>query len=334
MNARLHKWTSCRPKCHRAISAGDSIRESTLNHAQDRQTPDVQVETRGEVPPDMAEYARSKILIVASHTRKPIPSAEVKLTQAVRQTTLDNARPDRGAYAPVETATAKAALNVNGRPARAHAAAESMHGAIDLLKDRLEKQLARTERHWKARRGAMPVKEPPEWRRSVPVGQHWKEHRGGRPVVVSDEWRHGSEPSHPLDHYPRPADERQLVRHRSFSLVQETPDEAAFEMESMDYDFHLFNDIVSGQDTVIYRGNPRGYRIAQVHPRPDLISPDTAVPLTVSPIPAPLMGVPEAEERLDMTRFPFAFFADETTGRGSVLYHRYDGHYGLITPAE
>jgi hypothetical protein len=28
------------------------------------------------------------------------------------------------------------------------------------------------------------------------------------------------------------------------------------------------------------------------------------------------------------------FFADETTGRGNVLYHRYDGHYGLITPVE
>ncbi len=27
-------------------------------------------------------------------------------------------------------------------------------------------------------------------------------------------------------------------------------------------------------------------------------------------------------------------FADDTTRRGNVLYHRYDGHYGLITPAE
>ncbi|WP_157536105.1 hypothetical protein [Kitasatospora mediocidica] len=25
--------------------------------------------------------------------------------------------------------------------------------------------------------------------------------------------------------------------------------------------------------------------------------------------------------------------ADAATGRGNVLYHRYDGHYGLITPA-
>ena len=31
--------------------------------------------------------------------------------------------------------------------------------------------------------------------------------------------------------------------------------------------------------------------------------------------------------------FPFLFFIDAAPGRASVLYHRYDGHYGLITPA-
>jgi hypothetical protein len=27
------------------------------------------------------------------------------------------------------------------------------------------------------------------------------------------------------------------------------------------------------------------------------------------------------------------FFIDAATGRGSVVYHRYDGHYGLLVPA-
>ena len=31
---------------------------------------------------------------------------------------------------------------------------------------------------------------------------------------------------------------------------------------------------------------------------------------------------------------PFLFFRRATQGRGALLYHRYDGHYGLITPAE
>ena len=28
----------------------------------------------------------------------------------------------------------------------------------------------------------------------------------------------------------------------------------------------------------------------------------------------------------------FLFFENAATGRGSVLYRRYDGHYGLIEP--
>ena len=30
------------------------------------------------------------------------------------------------------------------------------------------------------------------------------------------------------------------------------------------------------------------------------------------------------------TGLPFLFYLDGDHGRGAVLYHRYDGHYGLI----
>ncbi|MGW7355186.1 sigma 54 modulation/S30EA ribosomal C-terminal domain-containing protein [Streptomyces sp. NPDC054802] len=55
--------------------------------------------------------------------------------------------------------------------------------------------------------------------------------------------------------------------------------------------------------------------------------------LSVSTAPVPTSGVDEAVQRLHLTGLPFVFFRDTGTGRGSVLYHRYDGHYGLITPA-
>ncbi len=61
---------------------------------------------------------------------------------------------------------------------------------------------------------------------------------------------------------------------------------------------------------------------------------EATVPLTVSKQPAPRLAVADAKQRLDITGLPFVFFADESTGRGGALYHRYDGHYGLITPAE
>ncbi|MEU9044774.1 MULTISPECIES: sigma 54 modulation/S30EA ribosomal C-terminal domain-containing protein [unclassified Kitasatospora] len=47
------------------------------------------------------------------------------------------------------------------------------------------------------------------------------------------------------------------------------------------------------------------------------------------------LDLPEGSMRpIDLTGLPFVFFTDTATSRGNVLYHRYDGHYGLITPAQ
>ncbi len=40
----------------------------------------------------------------------------------------------------------------------------------------------------------------------------------------------------------------------------------------------------------------------------------------------------EAIQLLDGADWPFVFFRNPTTDRGNVIYRRYDGHYGLITP--
>lgn len=54
--------------------------------------------------------------------------------------------------------------------------------------------------------------------------------------------------------------------------------------------------------------------------------------LTVNAIAAPRLAPSEARKELDALDSPFMFFADEDTGRGNVLYRRYDGDYGLIVP--
>jgi hypothetical protein len=43
------------------------------------------------------------------------------------------------------------------------------------------------------------------------------------------------------------------------------------------------------------------------------------------------MSLRSALERLELSGAAFVFFVDEATGRGAVVYRRYDGHYGLIT---
>ncbi|WP_433228064.1 ribosome hibernation promotion factor [Actinomadura formosensis] len=264
-----------------------------MKRSTTRAAPEVAVEHRGAVPDGSADYARSKVTAVFGHAPEPVLFARVRLTMAADPAV---ARP----------ALAQANLDVNGRLVRAQVAAETMPEAIDRLHDRLLHRLRRISRHWEARRGAQPL-----------PGPH--------------EWRHDAEPAQRPDYYPRPVEERELIRHKSFTLASESPDEAAFDMESLDYGFLLFTDVETGQDSVIYhRGE--GYRLAQVTPREDRHDP-VAVPLTISPHPPPRLSVPAAIQRLESIGLPWVFFLDDGTARGNVLYHRYDGHYGLITPA-
>ena len=115
------------------------------------------------------------------------------------------------------------------------------------------------------------------------------------------------------------------------TTMAETLEEAAAELVLLDYDFHLFTERSTGQDSTIYR-TPGGYQLAMADPKPGRLGPLPGS-VTVSLLPAPRLTVQEATGRLDAAGQPFTFFVDARTGRGSLVYHRYDGHYGLLVPA-
>src|SRR5690606_26951060 len=104
-------------------------------------------------------------------------------------------------------------------------------------------------------------------------------------------------------------------------------------MELLDYDFHLFTEEGTGMASVLYREGPTGYRLSQVAPTSEDQLAPFELPVTISSTPPPCLTVDQATERLNLTGLPFLFFIDAAQGRASVLYRRYDGHYGLITPA-
>jgi hypothetical protein len=192
-------------------------------------------------------------------------------------------------------ALAQATLVVDGRPVRAQVAAAFALEAVRLLRTRLGEQAARLT--------------GPGTPRPWPVDDRT------RPVPL-----------------PRPAGRRDVVRHKAFALRTCTPDQGVLTMDLMDYDFHLFVDADTGQDSVVYRTGPTGYRLARLE---GMAPPSTpmSVPLTVNVHPVPRLDTRGARDLLDATELPFRFFRDDTTGRGSVLYRRCDGHYGLLAPA-
>jgi ribosome-associated translation inhibitor RaiA len=89
-------------------------------------TPDFEIQVHGDhqIGDDDREYARRKVARVAERARGPILFAKVDLH--------DESNPSRS-----RPAEAKAVLDVNGTPIRAHVNAATVHEAIDLLEDRL-----------------------------------------------------------------------------------------------------------------------------------------------------------------------------------------------------
>ena len=202
-------------------------------------------------------------------------------------------------------AVAQATIDLNGRILRAQAAGATMREAVEHMAARLRVRLDRSARDWSARRGTLPVPEP-------------------------GEWRHQSIPAHRPAYFSRPPDARAVIRRPGYAAHPMTPEEAVAELELLDYDFHLFTERSTGEDSVLYRVGDR-YRLAQVRPKPNRLGPLPAA-VTLSEHPAPVLRLAEAIGRLDLLGQPFVFFVNPDTGGASLLYHRYDGNYGLIDP--
>lgn len=119
-----------------------------------------------------------------------------------------------------------------------------------------------------------------------------------------------------------------VVRHKEPALVWCSPEAAARTMDAMDYDIHLFTDPATETDAVVYRVGPTGYRLARTVPA----GPPgrRTSPITLSPYGAPRLTQAQAVDRLAGAELPFLFFAHPDSGRGRVLYRRFDGGLGLI----
>ena len=129
-------------------------------------------------------------------------------------------------------------------------------------------------------------------------------------------------------HFPRPAEQRQIIRRKTFALHPMTPDEAAFTMDVLGHDFFLFTDSATGRDALIHR-LPGGRYGLRGRSGVQLPTPGSAG--LVPEGPAPSLSAEQAVQHLDLGGDPFVFYLDRATGRGQVIYRRYDGNYGLIT---
>jgi hypothetical protein len=128
-----------------------------------------------------------------------------------------------------------------------------------------------------------------------------------------------------------PTSRREIRREKQVHPMRTDPASAATVMDVMDYDFHLFVDTDTDEDSVVYRAGPTGYRLARME---CMAFPTVSggVPWTVNVHAIPRLSTYQAVGRLNDTDLPFRFFRHAATGRGAVIYRRLDGHYGLLVP--
>ena len=238
-------------------------------------------------------YARKKVAALAKVAPARVLHARVLLGRAADPAV---ARP----------AVAEALLDLDGRPVRARVSARRLHEAVDLLEARLRHRVE----HLASQRRTL--------------------HRSAG-LAETGAWRHTDLPTRRPARFPRPPGERQVLRHATFARRPLSVDEAAGELALLDYGFHLFTEAGTGRDAVLWRRpqGPFGLSVAGQQ-APDL----TGCTVPVEPQPPPAARTErQAIELLDLSDAPFVFSVDPATGRGTVVYRRSDGHYGLLTPA-
>jgi ribosome-associated translation inhibitor RaiA len=247
----------------------------------------------GEVPESVLDFAREKVGAVLRLAPAPVLFARVTLAH---EAAPDIQRP----------AVAKALLDVNGQPVRAHVAAGSFDEAVDLLEAKLRHGLEILAEKRQAIR-----------------------HEPARPTAGS--WRHGMLPTARPEWFPRPVEERQLVRRKAYVLNRQTVGEAAEDLELLDQDWVLFTEQATGADAVLEHLDG-GYRLTLASATtPTSVDLDESVEVCAG---VPRMELDGALTLLDELDTPLVFFIDCDTGRGRVVYRRYDGHYGSLTRAE
>jgi ribosome-associated translation inhibitor RaiA len=250
------------------------------------------VRTGARIDDAMVTYAKRKVRAAARSSPSPVLFGRIKIRH----------EPHRSIERPIVVA---ATLDVNGYPVRAHAAGHIAMEAIDLLEERLRQQLL--EAHQR-------------------IAFLRRRHTG---VASLGEWRHGDAPTARPGFFPRPAEERQVMRTKTVSLDRCTPEVAAVQMEMLDHDFHLFVDSATGREALVQRLSDGDYALSRAPGGAE--EPHDVVQFHAGPRP-PTLTLESAVESLDETDAPFLFFVDVSTSRGAVLYRRSDGHYGVVHP--
>ena len=164
-----------------------------------------------DIPEDLVERAGDHIATLATHLRRPVLFARVKLDRSKDPAVL-------------QPFYAEGTIDVDGAMVRAAATGASMKEAIDRLRDRLQQKIESAADRENSRTDRM----------AAPVG----------------EWRHENLASVRVPVLDRPIGERDIVRRKAVSSQPIALDDAVWQLIQGDYDFWLFRDLETDRDAL------------------------------------------------------------------------------------
>ena len=183
-----------------------------------------------EITPALREYTNTKLERATSHFGDAIREADVHLSVA------------RNPRVPQQTA--EVTVFANGTVIRAQERSENLYASIDLVANKLARQL----RRFKERHSDHGHRTTPTAANDVLLTEK-----------VSDESAvEGSLVDGKEAQLPEPG-----VRRKYFSMPPMTLDDARHQLDVIDHDFYLFRDSKTGDLQVIYRRNHGGYGVIQ-----------------------------------------------------------------------
>lgn len=108
------------------------------------------------------------------------------------------------------------------------------------------------------------------------------------------------------------------------------PAAAMLTLDAMDYDAHLFTDVDTGEDAVVFRGGPYGVRLSRQRRMDPPLSHPAA--LALHPHRIATLTDTDAATRVCEHGLPFLFYTHPADSRGRLLYRRYDGDLAVVSP--
>lgn len=179
-----------------------------------------------EMTDALREYVQQKIEKAVSHFHHLTLEVDVHLSVA-RNPRIDSRQ------------TAEVTIYANGTVVRAEESSESLYASIDLVADKIARQLRK-------------YKEKRQDRRREPVKV--AEVLGDRPAVVT-----GVVPAR------EPVLPEAVVRSKYFAMPPMTVEDALEQLDLVDHDFYVFRNAETGEINVIYERNHGGYGVIQPH---------------------------------------------------------------------